>query len=518
MDKGNIVTKSDLDGHITYVNQNFFDVSGFTEKEAIGKPHNIVNYPETSKEVFKELWDTIRAKKTWRGILRNVKKDGSYYWVDSVIEPILNNDGEIIEYIGIRHDITELVLQRERLKKIANTDILTELGNRFKLKNDIQALKRSYVAIINIDKFRQTNDFYGHEFGDKLIKEVSFILRKFAKKKNAFMLYHLQGDEFVILNYKKNKEEFYDAIKSFTDNIEKNIFKIENEQINIKVTTAISYEKYEKVLQTADMALQIAKKQNLDMYIYNEQESLYGEYENNIKWTKKLKEAIEDDRIVPFFQPIVNNKNQKYEKYESLVRMIDTDGKIISPFFFLDIAKQTKHYTSLTKIMIKKTFEAFKNKDCEFSINLTIDDILNNEIQTFIFVILETTQIGNRVVFEIVESESIENFKDVSDFIQHVKDYGCKIAIDDFGTGYSNFEYLMKLKADYIKIDGSMIKDIDTNNDARMVVSTIVDFAKKMNMKTIAEYVEKEATLNIVVELGIDYTQGYYYSAPKQEI
>jgi len=131
---------------------------------------------------------------------------------------------------------------------------------------------------------------------------------------------------------------------------------------------------------------------------------------------------------------------------------------------------------------------------------------------------LETYQVGSRLVIEIVESESIENFEEVMHFINKVKSYGCKIAIDDFGTGYSNFEYLMKLKVDYIKIDGSMIKDIDTNKDAQVIVSIIVDFAKRMGIKVIAEFVENESILNKVKELGIEYSQGYHFSMPKEEL
>ena len=168
--------------------------------------------------------------------------------------------------------------------------------------------------------------------------------------------------------------------------------------------------------------------------------------------------------------------------------------------------------------MLEKSFKKFYNNEFEFSVNLTIDDILNIEIQDYIFELLNKYGIGKRVVFEIVESESIENFTQVVSFIKNVKAFGCKIAIDDFGTGYSNFEYLMKLEADFIKIDGSMIKNIDTDKNAKMVVETIVNFAKKMNMKTIAEFVENEKILKIVNELGIDYSQGYYFRAPQQEL
>ncbi|MFA7609853.1 MAG: EAL domain-containing protein [Sulfurimonas sp.] len=131
---------------------------------------------------------------------------------------------------------------------------------------------------------------------------------------------------------------------------------------------------------------------------------------------------------------------------------------------------------------------------------------------------LERYDIGSKIVFEIVESEYIEKFEDVMRFIAKVKKYNCKIAIDDFGTGYSNFEYLIKLKADYLKIDGSLIKNIDKDKNAYIVVSTIVDFAKKLGMKTVAEFVESEEIFNIVKNLGIDYSQGYYFCEPKKDL
>jgi len=222
---------------------------------------------------------------------------------------------------------------------------------------------------------------------------------------------------------------------------------------------------------------------------------------------------------VPFFQPLVNNKTLKYEKYEALVRMIDKDGSVISPFFFLDIAKQTKQYSRITKIMLDKSFAQFADREESFSINLTAEDILNSEIAQHIVSLLEKyPQTGNRVVFEIVESESIESYDEVMDFINRVKQMGCRIAIDDFGTGYSNFEYLIKLKADFIKIDGSLIKNIISSKESFVVVSVIVSFAQQMGIKTVAEFVENGEILKVLQELGVDYSQGYHFSPPLKTI
>jgi len=517
MDESSIVSKADLQGNITYVNDNFCKTSGYSRDEVIGKSHSLVKAEETSKELMKELWKTIKAKKVWKSILLNKGKNNSYYWVEISIVPILDENGDIVEYIAVRHDITKMMQQQQKLDNIANADPLTGHKNRYKLNLDIKNSNNPALAIINIDNFSQVNDFYGHTWGDDVIKQVGDILNEMIKNENC-ELYHLQGDEYVIFNSTISNELFLKNVINFIEHLKKSKIKIDDEDLNLNFSVSISYESKDKILLTADMALKIAKRTSKDLVVYNDRISLNDEYKNNIKWTKKIKEAIEQDMIVPVFQPIVNNETGVWEKYESLVRIQDTDGKLISPYFFLDISKKTKYYSRITKIMLQKSFEMFKEKDLEFSVNLTIDDILNEEINTYIIDMIEEYQIGHRVVFEIVESESIENFEKIREFITKVKAYGSQIAIDDFGTGYSNFEYLMKLKADYIKIDGSMIKNIDVDTDAQMVVSTIVDFAKKMQIKTVAEFVENESILNKVKELGIDYTQGYYFSQPKLTI
>jgi len=266
------------------------------------------------------------------------------------------------------------------------------------------------------------------------------------------------------------------------------------------------------------MALKIARRESKDLIVYDNSMSLDKEYENNMLWTKKIKKAIADDRIVVFFQPIINNKDCKTNRYESLIRLIDEDDKVISPYFFLDIAKKAKLYKQLTQIVIQKSFEAFRENSFEFSINLSIDDILDKEINAFILKMLNIYNMSQRVIFEIVESESIENFDEIQKFIKSVKKYGCRIAIDDFGTGYSNFEYLMRLDPDFIKIDGSIIKEILDNKNSEIITSVIVDFAKKMDIQVVAEFVENKEIFDKVKELGIDKSQGYYFSEPKPNL
>jgi EAL domain-containing protein (putative c-di-GMP-specific phosphodiesterase class I) len=304
----------------------------------------------------------------------------------------------------------------------------------------------------------------------------------------------------------------------YSQDISNSVLKANNEQFFVNITTAISFEEKNELLATSDMALKIAKKTNISFICFEKKLSLSEEYQKNLEIIKMIKKSIQEDNFLPVFQPIVDNHTLEQNKFESLMRMRSEDGKLITPFFFLDIAKKAKLYPSLAKILIKKIFDIFQSSQDEFSINLTSYDCTNLMMQQFIYKMLDEYKIGERVTFEIVESESIDNFFKVLEFIKNVKSYGCKIAIDDFGTGYSNFEYLLKLKADYIKIDGSMIREIDTNKEAQLVVSTIVDFAKKIGMKTVAEFVENESIFKTVKSLGIDYSQGYYFSVPVEKM
>ena len=412
----------------------------------------------------------------------------------------------------------ELLNRTNELKNISVVDTLTKLKNRNSLIQNIEELSNISLVLINIDTFSQVNDFYGHDLGDAVLVEFANKLQTACVENDNIKLFRVSGDEFVILMLNMKSHNVVLKVQEISKVINAYKYEVNNETVGLNTTISISFEEKTKLLMTADMALKIARRESKNIIVYNKTMSLNKEYENNMLWTKKIKKAIKKDKIILYFQPIIDNNTKEVNKYESLIRLIDEDDKVISPYFFLDIAKKSKLYKQLTKIVIQKSFEIFRESDAEFSINLSIDDILDKEIYHYILEMLGIYRVSNRVIFEIVESESIENFEEIQKFISSVKALGCRIAIDDFGTGYSNFEYLMRLEPDFIKIDGSIIKNILLDKNSEIITSVIVDFAKKINIKVIAEFVEDEAVFNKVKELGIDYTQGYYFSEPKPDL
>jgi len=512
LDETNIVSMGDTDGNITYVNDAFLKTSGYTREEIIGKPHSFLRHPDTPKSTFKNMWDTILDKRIWKGLLKNRAKDGSVFYVNVTIAPLLDENRNIEKFISVRHNITDLIQKSDELKHQAMTDALSGLGNRFKFLVDARKCTQPCIALFDIANFNEVNDFYGYKTGDTLIREFGNKLLSLAKER--CMVYRMYADQFVVLRDGDDREDFETAMRSWRYTLQSTPLHVGQEEVHVDVVCVLSFEEVDILLTTADMAKNYAKTHNLLFYTYQKEIELSKAYERNLYWQKRLKEAFKTDAIVPYFQAIANVKTGKIEKYEALVRMV-SDGEVVSPFQFLEIAKKTHQYAQITRVMILKSFELFANSTLRCSINLTVEDIKNGETMDFLWGSIERYSMQKRVVLEIVESEGIENFGDMSVFMEKAKAYGCKISIDDFGTGYSNFYYLIKLQAHTIKIDGSIIKALeDENSGASDVVEAIVTFAKARGMKTVAEFVSTQSIFDKIASLGIDYAQGYFIAQP----
>ncbi len=207
------------------------------------------------------------------------------------------------------------------------------------------------------------------------------------------------------------------------------------------------------------MALKYAKKEQLKFWIYEDTMNFSQEYESNLKYATKVRKAIVDySGIVPYFQPIIDNASNEIIKFEALSRLVDEEGVIHSPHNFIPIAKMIKVYDKITMTIIDKSFKVFETHPYDFSINLSFEDIINQEIYDFIIRKLRDSNMGHRVTFELLESEKVNDFNKVVHFFNEIKRYGAKVAIDDFGSGFSNFSYIIKLNLIFIKIDGSLIK------------------------------------------------------------
>ena len=524
IDVSSIVSKTNPKGVITYVNRKFCEISGYSREELIGMPHNIVRHPDMPKERFRELWETITDKKVWKGVITNRRKDGGSYIVDATIIPVLDSSGEIVEYVGIRHDITELERSKEEIRK-QKIDMATGLYTQNQLIEELHRAAKPVLFYLNINDFSSINDFYGIRIADRLLIYVADLLREMFPAHHEH-IYKYHNDEFFLLFDADTVDpaacERY--MQRILDHIEQQSIDCDGQScISITLRGGIAHylqsAQHEALLSLAMVAAREAKKQHKKFLLYKRDMNREGDYKHNIEWIAKIREAIRDDRIVPYFQPIIDNRNGTVTKYEALVRLIDREGKAISPYFFLEIAKKAKLYTRITKIMLEKTAAMLRRfPQFDYSVNLTVEDIQDEEIRAYIMQVVKKCEHPNHLIFEITESESIDDYTTVYRFTREVSACGIRIAIDDFGSGYANFDHIVNLKPDFIKIDGSLIKEIDSSSEAAIVTEAIIAFSKKMGSQTVVEYVHNEAVYRKVIALGADFSQGFHLGEPAAEI
>ena len=388
---------------------------------------------------------------------------------------------------------------------------LTELPDRQRFVNTLANSTANKLALLNVNGFWNFNHSFGYEVGDQILKIISQrIQRRFS---NA-VVFHLGADLFAILAGKEIEQaHFLQTIESCLWYFGYSPIEVENEKIYapLRIGVAIGYD---DLFLNAEFAIKQAKRIGKDLMIYDAKNPSLCNPQSNAKadltWENTIREALKKDRFEVFAQSIEGGKIQKFE---CLVRLRH-EGRIISPYLFLEHAKRANLYANITKIVIQKSFAFFADKQAEFSINLSLSDILDQSRVDFLLEKMYEHNVSERLTIEVTEGEGIENHPEVISFLTLLKSQGVKIAIDDFGTGYSNFEYLVKLQADFIKIDGSLIKTIHKNATHKAVVEAIVTFAQKVGMQTVAEFVASEDIYLTCKELGIDYFQGYLWSEP----
>jgi PAS domain S-box-containing protein len=504
--KSSIVSKTNIHGVITYVNDAFCHISGYTEDELIGKNHNIIRHPDNPTQIFAEMWQTIKGqKRTWQGIVRNKTKNGKSYYVDSLIMPILDQHETVLEYISLRNNITDIMSPKKQLQDAIN--------------NAIDPI----LIYLKLENFEEKEAFYSSNTIEKLQAKASVYLEsKFSEIFEFDMIYRLGNGEYAFMihdsSYLKNEKVLSTILKKYQASIKGEEIDLDHFKYNIEILISLVYKK-DKMLESAKRGIKKLQAKKENFIISNNLVTIDQEKaKENMKIVTMIKNAIENEKIVLYFQPIVDNHTQKIVKYESLVRLIDENNKVQTPCFFLEAAKKSDQYFQITNIVLEHSFSILKN--CEFdhiiSINLSALDIEQTNTREKVLYFLEKYKpYTSRVVFELLEDESIKDFNMVKQFILDIKAYGVKIAIDDFGAGYSNYERLLDYQPDILKIDGCLIRNIETCSYSLSAVKSIITFAKEQNLQTIAEYIENEAIYKIVKKLGVDYSQGYYFGKPE---
>lgn len=461
-------------------------------------------------------------------LLLNIKafKKGDYS-KESFIDISSNDEFEIINqnFLEMKDVITDNINHLEKkvehrtkqLKTRLYFDEQTKLKNKLSLIDDIKKIEFCSIILININKFNEMNELYGHRIGNLLIKQISSNLKKIAQKYDL-KLYRIEGVKFVFLKEGHiNFEKFCKKVLRYQNRINtKSMFlKQIKEHIYIDTTLGISICQ-EQALKSAFTALNSAKRNNLSYCIFNHGIDEKKLIQKNNYWNKKIKAAIFYGRIIPFFQAIVN-KDKQIIKLEALMRMKDIENNqevFHTPYKFLEISKKTRQYELLSFIIICEVLKMLEDSNYPISINMSYSDTQDEKIRACLNKYLKNRKIANKLTIEILEDDKILDYEKLREFISYYKDLGVKFAIDDFGSGYSNLLNIIKLKADFIKIDGSIIKDIHIDDTSFKLVKSIVKFAQEMQIDVIAEFVHNEIVFEKLKTLNIYGYQGFHFYEP----
>ena len=433
------------------------------------------------------------------------------------------------DYLSKPFDMTELLVRVRsfvKMRRLYLENLKARVDSTYNLPN-IQALREKVEnSLAPVGLFFQIQEYeslvylYGLEGTIIIIQNMLDYVAEHCKIESK-EIFAISEDRFAIYWELENEIEL-SILEYFTKSLYKNInsksFGNEVFKNDLKITVIGSSIK-NNFVQISLLSLKDAMGKHQSCLIAN---NIYQEMtkniENTIKMIEFIDKAIEEDRIVPVYQPIMDASTQTIHKYECLVRILKEDGSLLSPFFFLDIAKQSDQYDIITRTMITKTFEYMKDKNCEFSINLSSIDIENPKLLTFLFDKLKEYKNYDRVIVELLEDEVINKFDEVLNFIKELKLLGVRVAIDDYGSGYSNLERIFQFEPDFIKIDGSIIKDIVTDKTKQAITKSAVFLAKEIGVKTVGEFVADKEIFDKVQEFNVDFLQGYYISEPKLSI
>jgi len=538
---GDGVISTDAAGVITFLNQVAIDLTGWSAEEAIGQPLeqvlNIVH--ENTREPCENPVTYCLSQGKVIGMANHtllINRQGVEIAIEDSAAPIRDRQGNIIGVVMVFHDVTQARDMAQRMTWQATHDSLTGLINRREFERRVEELlqsaqmrhKQHALLYMDLDQFKIVNDTCGHIAGDELLKQLGFLLEETARESDA--LARLGGDEFGLLlagcpveRAKQIADELRQEIKEFRFVWEDKTFEI---GVSIGLVEINEHsQNLSSILSAADVACYAAKDLGRNrIHIYQPDDAELQQRHTEMQWVSRINEALAHDRLVLYCQEIrpVGNDPALTSHYEILVRMQDTDGKLVAPYLFIPAAERYNLMPDIDRWVVRNTLASIAAYECNqgdclsmVAINLSGNTIGDETFLDFVRKQLLAHKVApSRICFEITETAAIANLAKANYFIRELKRVGCRFSLDDFGSGLSSFAYLKNLPVDYLKIDGSFVKDLVDDPIDRAMVRSINEVGHVMGIKTIAEFVENDEILAHLRDIDVDYAQGYGISMP----
>lgn len=535
---GDAVITTDIEGRIQFMNPVAETLTGWSNQEALQKPlpevFKIIN--EFTREplenpVEKALRSNCAIDLSNHTIL--IRPDGSESHIEDNAAPIRDRLGSVIGVVLVFHDVTEKHTLTHQLSFQATHDGLTGLYNRQEFERRLgimignaSALNLEHALIyLDLDQFKVINDTCGHSAGDELLRQLTVLLQKNVRDSDT--LSRLGGDEFGLLLYNCQQEKAISIANQLLATIQAFRFAWEDKMFTIGASIGLVMVNRESgnvahLLSAADTACYAAKDKGRNrIQVFSINDSELAQRHGEMNWVGRISKAFEEDRFLLYYQPIVPLQRSQGDEqhFEILIRMRGENNQLIPPADFIPAAEHYNLMTTVDRWVVSHAFNwlvASSNRQSCCAINLSGQSLGDENFLDFVVEQIHGTKLQpQHVCFEITETAAITNFSSALHFINEIKNLGCRFSLDDFGSGMSSYAYLKTLPVDYLKIDGSFVKDIIDDPIDLAMVEAINNIGHVMDIQTIAEFVENDAILEKLRYIGVDYAQGFGIAKPK---
>jgi diguanylate cyclase (GGDEF)-like protein/PAS domain S-box-containing protein len=526
------VTMADLDANIVDVNQAFTDITGYARDEVIGKNPSILQSGLHDEEFYEQLWSQLLKEGYWRGEVWNRRKDGSLYPQLLNISTVTDDKGFATGYVGVFSDMTATKKTEKRLEFLAHHDPLTSLPNRLLLNTSlgqsIKYAKRSGqqlgILFVDLDRFKHVNDTLGHEVGDLTLKQVSQRLSACIGQDDT--LARISGDEFVIVLEKLGSVEECSLMVQKVMQAFETPFNLNQENIHLTCTIGVSIyphdgDSCEILLRNADTARHRAKENSRNSYQFYTPEMTTSVLEH-LFIENALRAALQNEEFQLLYQPQVNMNTQKIIGLEALIRWNHPQQGRISPAMFIPIAEQNGFIREIGDWVLKTACQQARqwlDKGVDFgrvSVNISGAQIQQEHFAERVIATLEECRLEPRYIeLEVTETFVMKHLMEGIEQLKRLNDLGISVSIDDFGTGYSSLSYLKSLPVNKLKIDQSFIRDIPDDQDDVAISEAIIALGRALKLRVIAEGVETQRQVEVLIDKGCDEAQGFFYSKPR---
>ena len=524
---------SDVHNNIISVNPAFTTITGFSKRDVIGKNPRVLASGVMGESFYKDMWVSLKKEAYWSGEISNRRKNGDSFIEELSITAVKNKKGEIDHYFALFVDITEKKKAEEIIKKHAHFDALTKLANRHTfntyLSQEIMRSKRTKetfaVLFIDLDHFKDVNDSFGHTMGDRILLEAATRIKQ--EIRDSDILSRFGGDEFTIILANIKEISSVERVSNNIIQSMKKPFFLDNSKVYLSASIGITL-----YPQDADDTITLIKNADQAMYkAKNSGRSCFQYFTQNMQEKAKIRQellsdlhnAIELKQLEMYYQPIIDLKNQKILKAEALIRWNHPQKGIIYPDDFISLAEQSGLIVEIGNWIFKKSAsqtEVWKKKykiDFKISINKSpIQFKSTHQISSWLEYLKDINLDTKNIIIEITESLLMGYNSLIEDKLLLLRDAGIEVSLDDFGTGYSSLSYLKRFHIDYIKIDKSFVDNLVTSQQDKILCEAMIVMAHKLDIKVIAEGIEREEQLDILKNMGCDYGQGYIYSKALQ--